>query len=84
MKLFDSLYKSIDVTAMALIPAIFGKEITTVCQEGSQQQQGSSECGVFAIATCTALAHGVTPAFKQETMRRHLHDCFSSGVLTSL
>ena len=34
---------------MAHNPAIFGKEITTVCLEASQKQQGSSECGVFAI-----------------------------------
>ena len=82
IKIFDSLYKSIDLATITLISTIFRKEITTLHLEDSQQQQGSCDCGVFAIATTTALAHGVTPTFKQEAMRHHLYDCFCSGVLT--
>ena len=82
VKIFDSLYKSIDLATMTLISTIFGNEITTVHLEESQQQQGSCDCGIFAIATCTALAHGVTPIFKQATMRHHLYECFCHGTLT--
>ena len=82
VKIFDSLYKSIDLETMVLISMIFRKEITTVHLEESQQQQGSYDCGIFAIATCTALVHGVTPVFKQATMINHLYECFCTGTLT--
>ena len=42
-------------------------------------------CGLFAIATATALAHGIQPgacSFKQNEMRRHLYKCLEKGTLT--
>ena len=62
---------------MKLVSLCFGKDVS-VSLEASQQQQGSSNCGLFAIATCTPLAHGITgtPQFKQQMMRHHLIQCF--------
>ena len=65
---------------MALVSLVFGKGVS-VSLEPSQQQQGGSDCGVFAIATCTALAHGITPLFNQEKMRQHLIQCFENSPL---
>ena len=48
-------------------------------------QVGSYDCGLFAIAYITGIAHGIEPArfvFEQSNMRRHLYQCFSSGKLT--
>ena len=44
-----------------------------------QTQVGGSDCGLFAIAVITAIAHGEDPSqlqFKQEDMRDHLLHCF--------
>ena len=81
VRLFGSIYKSIDRSTMASVSLVFGKAVS-VFLEPSQQQQGGSDCGVFAIATCTALAHGITPLFKQEKMRQHLVQCFENAKLS--
>ena len=81
VRLFDSLYKSIDTTTMALVSLVFGKDVS-VSLEPSQQQQGGSDCGVFAIANCTALAHVITPLFNQEKMRQHLIQRFENAELS--
>ena len=47
-------------------------------------QTGSTECGLYAIAYMTALAHGQDPAmivFDQISLRRHLGECFENGYL---
>ena len=40
-------------------------------------QHGTCDCGLFAIATDTALVHGIKPGsclFKQNEMREHLYN----------
>ena len=42
------------------------------------KQEGYVDCGVFAIANATAIAHGVNPEtvkFMQPLMRKHLMNC---------
>ena len=42
------------------------------------KQMGESDCGLFAIATATALCHGLDPTtcmYRQESMREHFHTC---------
>ena len=82
VRFFDSLYKSIDTETMELVSLCFGKDVS-VSSEASQQQQGGSNCGLFAIATCTELAHGITgtPQFKQPMMRQNLIQCFENNKL---
>ena len=44
-----------------------------------KKQQGSYNCGIYAIAYATALVYGQDPASyqsKQEKMRPHLKSCF--------
>ena len=48
-------------------------------------QGGSYDCGLFAIAFATALAHGMDPVecfFDQRKLRRHLYQCLVAGKLT--
>ena len=50
-----------------------------------QIQPGTCDCGVFSIATATALLNGVHPGectFNQSQMRKHLCDCFNKGNIT--
>ena len=45
-------------------------------------QNGSSDCGLFALATATALANGEEPGsciFDQKQMRPHLIKCLEAG-----
>lgn len=47
-------------------------------------QNGSSDCGLYAIAFATAIAFGDDPGlclFDQEKMRQHLYHCLEAGRL---
>ena len=49
-----------------------------------QQQQGGTDCGLFAIAYALSLASGEDPThikFKQEEMRQHLIDCLQADTM---
>ena len=49
-----------------------------------QQQQGGSDCGIFAAAVCVKLAKGGDPSrvrWRQNRMRKHLKDCFETGCI---
>uniref|UniRef100_A0A1X7V1H9 Ubiquitin-like protease family profile domain-containing protein n=1 Tax=Amphimedon queenslandica TaxID=400682 RepID=A0A1X7V1H9_AMPQE len=48
------------------------------------QQKGGMDCGVFAIAVCTSLAHRqpLPLSFKQDSKRAHLLKCFEDLQLT--
>ena len=81
---FDSVYSSVDEATMSLIRQLFGVDVK-VKQEVTPRQQGSSDCGVFAIAIATSLAFEHIPnsiAFQQNTMIDHLLTCFEKMYLT--
>ena len=49
-----------------------------------QIQTGAADCGLFAIATATALCHGIPPSnivWDQSKMRTHLLQCFMNGKM---
>ncbi|KAL2098431.1 hypothetical protein ACEWY4_007638 [Coilia grayii] len=50
-----------------------------------QQQEGGSDCGLFAIANSLTLCRGEDPcnvSYNQTLMRTHLYACFQNGLLT--
>ena len=56
VQMFDLLYSSVDITTR-LLTSLFGIHVSV--EMGTYpQQNGTEDCGVFAIATCTTLAHG--------------------------
>ena len=62
---------------------VYGFQSSAIKIVESQKQEGGIDCGVFAIATATALAHGIRPSsFNQSAMRRHLVNCFTEGLIT--
>ena len=77
----DSLYESIDETTRRLILGMF--HVSSINLVESQKQEGIVDCGLFAIATTTSLAHGANPrVYMQSQMRQHLVNCLESGLLT--
>ena len=62
------------------------KTIPTVLEAEMQSiQQGSKDCGLFAIVYVTEIAHGNDPSwliFDQSKLQPHLHDCLVSKSLT--
>ncbi|KAL5460002.1 hypothetical protein EMCRGX_G033410 [Ephydatia muelleri] len=52
-----------------------------------QEQSGASDCGLFAIATATAICNGQDLCmleFDQFLMRKHLLQCFQNGAVLPL
>ena len=59
-----------------------GKSYAKACVGGLE---GSNDCGLFAIAYATELAHGGDPAkvvYSQGEMRSHFIKCLENGILT--
>ena len=82
--IFDSLYSSVDPATLDLLKRLFGVHIK-VKLEKCPQQTGGRDCGLFAIANCTALAYGSHPSnasFNQESMRQRLLNCLESFYFT--
>ena len=75
VKVYDSFYSTIDEETKKLCAKLFG--VDRKIEIGAcTQQEGYIDCGVHAIATCTAIAHGKPPIFSREGMRDHLISCF--------
>ena len=84
VKVYDSLFTYCDKETESILFSLFqwnksSKLVITVSR--SQKQKGTVDCGLFAIANATAIAHGKNPSklrYKQEVMRAHLIDCFNN------
>lgn len=74
---YDSLYSTIDEATEKTLKQMFGAKADIEVRNGPKQD-GTTDCGLFAIATCISLASdGILPTkFDQGTMRRHLVKCF--------
>ena len=86
--IFDSLYTSIDESTKAIITSVFQAPengTLTIRYVNTQKQADTNDCGLFAIASATAIAFGSDPSnqiYCQGEMRPHLHRCFVKGFLT--
>ena len=84
---YDSLYSGAGSSLKDQISSILhtnGKEIILKYLH-VQQQSGSCDCGLFALAYATCLGNGIKPetqVFKQDLMRQHLHKYFQDGKLS--
>ena len=60
------------------------KKAVTIVMKNLQRQEGSTDCGLFAIAVMASLAHREDPSsvtYDQNKMRKHLLECFSSKII---
>lgn len=78
VNVYDSVCSSVDKPTIAVITQLF--QSSTVKIVKSLKQKGGTYCGVFVIATATALAHGIldVSSFDQSAMRQHLVSCFKN------
>ena len=82
VRIFDSLYTSIDEETPKRILELFGS-YTKVEKVDCPKQQGDKDCGVFAIAIATSLAsNNFSYSFDQAAMRCHLVKCYGKFELT--
>ena len=83
VNVYDSVYRSVNKATHAVITNLFQSSAVKVVE--SKKQEGGTDCGLFAIATATTLAHGINPSsFDQSAMRRHLVSCFKEDLMTLL
>ena len=82
VNIYDSVYSSVDKATIAIITRLFQSSAVKIVT--SSKQKGGTDCGVFAIATATALAHGIlnVSSFDQSAMRQHLINCFKENLMT--
>ena len=57
INVYDSLYGSVEATTANLIVKLFGK--AALKMKTYPRQLGDKDCGVFAIAICAAILHGI-------------------------
>ena len=85
VQVYDSIYSSVDEGTMTVIQNFFEmRENYEAIVIDSQKQIGGKDCGVFAIATATAILSGCnlqSIKFVQEQMRSHLLDCLNSKLI---
>ena len=87
VEVYDSKYRNVSTCVKKQIATLlFTDESEIVLKlKGMQIQSGSEDCGLFAIATATALVLNKQPGnicFDQLKMRRHLMQCFENGKIT--
>lgn len=81
---FDSLFNDLDVDTKRQICAIMKSEGSQLhfLKCPVQNQIGSADCGLFAIAFAVAICFGMNPSkviFVQEKMRSHLIECLENN-----
>ena len=84
VNIFDSVFTSLDSCSIDLIKNHFPSR--TIKVQPFQKQLGGKDCGLFAIAAITAIAHGEDPSqltFIQNEMRKHLFTCLKNNCMTT-
>jgi len=84
---YDSLFTYLPEDAKMQIAGIICSQKATIeCKlHEVQNQQGTSDCGLFAIAFATDLVYGNEPAsykYDQTKLRQHYLNCLSKNVMT--
>ncbi len=84
VKVYDSVYRTLDRTSKSIISNLFQTSTSTDLVQ-IHRQIGGRDCGVYAIAISTALAFREDPAgikFDQPAMKRHLIACMEKGTFS--
>ena len=87
VEIYDSLYDSVtNITKMQIAALVCSPEDSIALRiHHTQFQEGASDCGIFAVAYATELAHGMNPAsrkYDQKSLRGHFIQCLANGILT--
>ena len=84
VKVYDSLYREMPKSTIKQICALLTSSQPNITLQfiPSDRQQNGNDCGLFALAFCTALCEGKDPQglqFDQKAMRHHLLMCLAQG-----
>lgn len=81
----DSVFVRLDAETRTTIMKTFQlKKTKDIIMTPMQKQDGSTDCGVFAIAVMTSLAYEEDPSrvkYNQMQLREHLSNCITKGNL---
>ena len=81
--MYDSVYNVLDERTIDVISNLFHSSKVTMME--CKKQAGEKDCGLFAIAYATAIAHGVDPSgmeLNQAMMQNHLIKCLKEEKLS--
>ena len=86
VNVYDSLQLGLSTSVKRTIANLLhtNKPTIVVQQARMQLQSGGSDCGLFAVATATAICTGQNPEniqFNQRLMRQHLLKCLEEKLL---
>ena len=83
---YDSVFKTVDKETRKSVNKLFESiSVKSIKIPKVQKQKGNKDCGLFAVAFATALAHGQNPSkqrFHQASLRSHFVACLEKGELT--
>lgn len=87
VNIYDLVYSKPDKNTEEVILNLFNIDSDRIKLNviSEQKQEGSRDCGVFAIAFATAIAYRKDPShliFNQVEMRKHLLACFRGREMT--
>ena len=86
VSVYDTLFDKLDFETKGVIKKMFAlKKAGDINMVPVQKQQGSKDCGVFAIAIMASLAFDENPScvtYRQNHLRTHLLDCFTNTRFT--
>ena len=83
LKVYDSVNLSVTNEIKYILNNVF--EFSEIRMVTMQKQKENNICGLYAIATATALVHGKDPSnlqFKEDQMRNHSCKCLEDGLLS--
>ena len=86
VNVYDSLYGRVSKNIQNQVCALLRTQLNSITLQmmQAQVQTRGSDCGLFAIATATALCHEIPPSntmWDQCRMRAHLIKCFENGKM---
>jgi len=87
VKVYDSAYCDLPHEEEMLIASLVKTEAKSLKVQFANvaMQTNGYDCGIYAIANATALAHGIdaaTQVYIPKLMRKHLFDCLEKNLLT--
>ena len=81
VNVYDTIFDKLDYETRDIIKRMFSvKTCSKINIVPVQKQNGSKDCGVFAIAIMTSIAYSEDPrnvTYKQNSLRAHLLECFT-------
>ena len=88
VRVYDSLFNGkLSPSVKEMLIRLYRPAVTSghlvVTVTPTQQQQGKTDCGLFAIGCAYHVAAGLVPFnLEQASVRAHLHKCFQQEILT--